>query len=330
MTLDLEPGTAQAAPAQAPTAAEIGPLTGVARADRARQLRITAADFQRSQTLPAHPDNGDEARYATRIASYSKALPHNSLGEPSTTAYAQLLTALTSGLAADFEAITLGGTRELSNPQAAYHYTLEGADSHALTMPAAPLFSSVEAAGEMGEVYWMALARDVYFGDYGTNATTTAAVTDLNRFSDFRGPKPASAANLFRGTSPGCLTGPYVSQFLYLEVPEGVQRTVQQNRVPTAGTTNDFMTGYTEWLNIQKGVAPTRTTAYDGTRRFIRNGRDLAEYVHLDYPYQTALNAANIVVYALNGLAYDGDPSSARAAMMPAIPTWATRGRAAS
>lgn len=302
-SLNVLPQTASSA-----SAAAIGPLLGAARADKARQIRYAAADFQRSQTLGTHPDNGDEVRYSNRIASYSKALPHNTLNEVNLTSYNQMINALTTGKAADFEAITLGGTRKLVNPQSSYHYTLEGADSHALDIPPAPQFSSAEVAAEMGELYLMALARDVYFGDYTTDSTVGAAVTDLNGFSDFRGPSPVTRSNLFRGTSPGCEVGPYISQFLYLDVPEGVQQKVQRNLVPVPGTTNDFLTSYTEWLNIQNGQMPTRTTTYDSTRRYIRNGRDLAEYVHYDFPYQAALNAANIIVNAVTGLAYTNDP----------------------
>ncbi|HEY0602292.1 MAG TPA: vanadium-dependent haloperoxidase [Herpetosiphonaceae bacterium] len=307
-TLNVLPQTASSA-----QAAEIGPLLGAARADKARDIRVAAANFQRSQPLGNHPDNGDETRYSNRIASYSKALPHNTLDEVNLNSYAQMITALSTGTAANFEAITLGGPRKLVNPQAAYHYTLEGADSHALDIPPAPQFASAEVAGEMGELYAMALARDVYFGDYATDATIGAAVTDLNSFSDFRGPSPVTRSNIFRGTSPGTDVGPYVSQFLYLDVPEGVQQTIQKNLVPlpyagSGGPSNDFMTGYSEWLNIQNGQNPTRTTAYDEARRYIRNGRDLAEYVHFDYPYQAALNAANIIVNARTGLAFSGDP----------------------
>lgn len=62
-------------------AAEIGPAIGTQRADRALNVRIAAARFEREQPLPGHPDNGDEALYPNKIASYSKALPHNGLGE---------------------------------------------------------------------------------------------------------------------------------------------------------------------------------------------------------------------------------------------------------
>jgi hypothetical protein len=49
-----------------------------------RLVRWAAANFQRSLPLPEHPDNGDEARYPSRFASYSKGLPHDSLGDVNT------------------------------------------------------------------------------------------------------------------------------------------------------------------------------------------------------------------------------------------------------
>jgi hypothetical protein len=78
-------------------------------------FRRNAAIFQRD--LPETPSigNGDEDLYPSRIASYSKGLPHNDLGEVDLNAYNALLRALNSGLASDFEAIPLGGTAKLAN-----------------------------------------------------------------------------------------------------------------------------------------------------------------------------------------------------------------------
>jgi hypothetical protein len=172
---------------------EAVPTPGPARADAARQVRVDAADFQRGIPLPAHPDNGDEARYPSRFASYSKGLPHDSLGEVNTAEYDKLLTAVNSGNPSDFEAITLGGgtdPRLLANPQSAYAYQLEGADSHALAIAPAPTFASPEAAGEVEEMYAMSLVRDIHFQDY-TAATPPAIISEillrLNQLSDFRG-----------------------------------------------------------------------------------------------------------------------------------------------
>jgi len=58
----------------------------------------------------------------------------------------------------------------------------------------------------------------------------------------------------------------------------------------------DYMTDYAEWLGIQSGLPPYRKEAFDPTLRYIRNGRDLAQFVHYDYTYQAFLQAALIIL----------------------------------
>jgi hypothetical protein len=36
------------------------------------------------------------------------------------------------------------------------------------------------------------------------------------------------------------------------------------------------------WLNIQNGAQPASGDVFDLTRRYIRNARDMATYVHFD------------------------------------------------
>jgi len=81
------------------------------------RTRKNAAEFEHHQAVVSHLANGEEELYATKIASYSKGLPHNALGEVNLDAYAKLIAALTSGNPADFEAIPLGLGRKLTNPQ---------------------------------------------------------------------------------------------------------------------------------------------------------------------------------------------------------------------
>jgi hypothetical protein len=172
--------------------------TGNTRRKQAANLRIDAANAQRALPVPAHPDNGDEALYATRIGSYSKGLKHDpSTGEVDPAAYNALLAAIASGNDADFDSIVTRGLygssdplrrRRQVNPQSAYTFDLEGTDSQQLAMRAAPAFASAEEAGEMVELYWMALLRDVNFLDYATNPIALKAAGDLSRLSDFRGP----------------------------------------------------------------------------------------------------------------------------------------------
>jgi hypothetical protein len=50
-------------------------------------------------------------------------------------------------------------------------FELEGSDAQALTMPPYPALASQELISEMGEVYWMALSRDIPFTDWGSDTT---------------------------------------------------------------------------------------------------------------------------------------------------------------
>jgi hypothetical protein len=207
--------------------ADLIPINEAERRRRAFALRRDAALYEKDRPDDPSLSNGDEERYPNRIASFSKGLPHNDLGEVDLNAYNAYLQALNSGKWADFEAIPMGGAAKLSNPQAAYCYALEGADAAAVAAPPPPAFTSAQAAGEMVEDYWQALTRDVPFSQYGTDPTISQAVADLNKLSDYRGPKVNGQVTpdvIFRGPTPGDLTGPYMSQFLLKPVPMGQHR----------------------------------------------------------------------------------------------------------
>jgi len=240
-----------------------------------------------------HPTNGDEERYFNKIGNFSKGLPHDVLGEVNLTAYAGLITALTSGAAGDFEAIQLGGTLKLSNPQSSYAYCLEGTDSHVGVTARPPAYASNEQGSEMAEDYWMALARDVAFADFDSDSTIASAVSDLSTFPDYQGPHPVTPDNIFRGFTPGDLIGPYVSQFLTLPIPFGAIPVPQQIITNVAG--DDHMTSYLAWLNIQNGGTPTDKNVFDTTPRYIRDLRDLTAYVHKDFSYDAGMTAALIL-----------------------------------
>ncbi|WP_097027802.1 vanadium-dependent haloperoxidase [Clostridium peptidivorans] len=276
---------------------EIGPLTPEQRRAEAFEKRVQSALFQKNLILQGQRCNEDEFIYANKTGNYTKALPHNLLGEVNLEAYNIWITTLTTGNPEKFELIPLGGTRKLSNPQASYAYEMVGPDSNHLTIAPAPSFSSVLQASEMAEDYWMALNRDVPFVDYDTNLITKAAAEDLSKFSDFDGPKckcKVTTETLFRGNVPGALEGPYVSQFLLKDIPFGA-KTIEQKYVVPVGKI-DYMTSYNEWLNIQNGQAPSSTLKLDPVPRYISNGRDLGEYVHKDSSIQAGLAACSILL----------------------------------
>jgi hypothetical protein len=154
-------------------------------------------------------------------------------------------------------------------------------------MPPAPAFASAEVAGEMAELYWMSLLRDVPFEQYDSHPIAVAACDDLSRMSDFRGPKQSGRVTpqtLFRDTYPGCAEGPYLSQFLLQPAPYGAQR-VDQRVFPCVPDV-DYATTFTEWLDVQNGFFPTRTIQQLDNLVYIANGRELTQYVHVDVLYQ--------------------------------------------
>lgn len=285
-------------------------LLGVPRANTAYEIRTDSADRERKVPIPPHPNNGDENRYANYIGNYSKGLQHSAIGEVLPEAYEALLNAIRRGRFQDYERLRpfLGSPdparqRQIVNPAAANSYDLEGADAGQLYMRPAPAFASAEEAGEMVELYWMALLRDVNFDDYAQNPVAQAAADDLSRLSNFRGPKQngrVTTQTLFRDTFPGCTTGPYISQFLLQQTNFGAQFLDQRIEPSAPGT--DYMTNFPEWLSVQNGVLPENIlipldplTPF----RFVRNGRDISKYVRLDFLYQAYFVAMLIL---LNGI----------------------------
>jgi hypothetical protein len=268
------------------------------RRDRAAQIRKQAADFWKGLNTPPvpHPNNGDEDLYPNRIGSYSKGLPHNQYGEVVPAAYHSFLAAIASGNPAAYNAIQISpGGRKLTNPQAGLAFEVEGADSHAVPVPPAPTLASKEEAGEMVELYWMALLRDTNFLDYGSSPAATAAIADLNGFGNaFKGPKvngQVTLQTLFRDIAPGTTAGPYISQFMWLNTPFGVERIDRQMWTKAPG---DHMQSFADWLAVQNGYV-NESPNYLGQRRYIINGRDLAEWVHIDVLFQAYFNACLIL-----------------------------------
>jgi hypothetical protein len=276
--------------------ASTGPLDAAQRRHRAFVIRRDAAIFQRDRPDDPSTANSDEQLYPNRIASFTKGLPHNDLGEVDLNAYNALIRALNSGLTSDFEAIPLGGAMKLANPQAAFCFSMEGADAQAIAVAPAPAFSSAQMAAEIAENYWYALTRDVPFSQYASDPLINQAVADLSKFSDYRAPKVNSKVTpdvIFRGDTPGDLNGPYISQFLFKTILLGGGQFPQLYRTSVPG--DDYMTSYADWLKIQRGVA-AGSNVFDSTPRYIRNTRDLAQYLLVDFMGQANFQAAMLLL----------------------------------
>ncbi|NMO20382.1 hypothetical protein HPC49_41525 [Pyxidicoccus fallax] len=345
----LNPGVTPLLLALLAPAAQAQVVNDSTRPDKAKAVRDAASAFQRGQPQATHQNNNDLQDFG-RWAVYTKGLNHNTVGETSVTQFDALLDALLTGDPAKLEAVVLEGPRKLVNPQAGFSYVLEGADPQAITLGPAPDFNSAEVSGEMIELYWMSQVRDVRFDQYGGDGDISSAAIALTQARVYRGARDSGGfvrpATLFRADLPGAVQGPYVSQFLLKTVPVGggplaigsetnpppvgVEPTAHQpmeQRIWTRFAGDDRVTAYNEWRAIQNGALPADPTDtledFDPVRRYIRNGRDLAEWVHFDYPLQSSLNAAFLLARQGDFLPdgrYDPDPKSSPRAEDPNNP----------
>jgi hypothetical protein len=294
--LSLAEGSAAAAPDEQAAAS-------ATRRRQAYQLRAEAARAEFRVIPPRQTNNGDDALYPTHIGSHSKALPHNGFGEVDEAAWGSLMRALDSGDPEDFEAIKLGGARLLTNPQSGLAFDLEGGDAFAFSIPPPPALASAEEAGEMVELYWMALLRDVNFADYASDPDVAAACADLNALTVFKGPRQNEQVRpqtLFRDNVAGGTVGPYISQFMWLPTPFGAE--FVDRRMRTFAAAADQMTSFADWLTVQDGGVPPGSLQFDTQRRYIRNGRDIAAWVHMDVLYQAYFNAGLLMLTPPNAV----------------------------
>jgi len=273
------------------------------RAREAFQVRLKAALFQMQRGTSQHRPNGDERRYENKIGSFSKNLPHNGNGEVDPAAFEALVHAMRTADPADFELIPLGGSGKLSNPQSGFAFVFCGADTQASPVRVPPRFDSAETAAEMVELYWAALARDIPFDAYATDSTIAAAAAELSTLIDFRGPKAGgmvTPGTIFRGSTPGDLVGPFISQLLWKQITYGPYAVDQKVRIALPATSDinaDFLWNYDEWLSVQNGRTPLpRTQVISATRRYILTARDLTEWLHRDFSHQAGTNAVFILM----------------------------------
>lgn len=287
----------------------------MSRHDDAYDIRVKAAKLARDRDYANnHPNNGEEDKYKDAdgnrnfIANYTKGLRHHPItdrdaGEVINADYKKLLDALKSEKPQDFENLQLGSGRKLTNPQAGFAFDLEGPDAHDLSIRPAPKLDSSELAGEMAELYWMALCRDVPFGTFNADSTIGEAVADLSsNYSDFphspfSGPAiTVTRDTIFRGITNGDLTGPYISQFLYKPIQWGSQKLEQVQRIIKK---KDYLTDYESWLKAQDGEnipVGDDLELPETNVRPILTPRDLAYYVHVDALYQGYLGACLILL----------------------------------
>ncbi len=227
----------------------------------------------------------------------------------------------------------LNGFRQWEAPTAGVVHDPEGPDAQAVTMPPAPPLLdftgdiNLELIFEMAEVYELAILRDCPLNDFEKgqkNQDLKASIGRLNTLGYVQNqngrPRKVNQKRkkvnqkgkldqqtVFRGSSPGVEVGPYLSQFLLIgnkavngedgvttgKIAYGVLEINQKVPIATPGT--DYMTDFTKYVEVQRGIRQERES-YEKGRRFIYTPRDLATYVHYDALYEAYLNACLILL----------------------------------
>lgn len=260
------------------------------------QNRVNAAHREALVPVPRQITNGDERNFPNYIGNFSKGLVHNNIGEVSSSSYQSFLTALNSGNPSLFEQIQMGGNTPLVDPQAGLAFDLEGCDSHQLAIGTPPSVASRDIADAAVENYWMTLCRDVNFTQYGNEPLTQAAIAELNSLPQFHGPKPVTPQNLFRGFTAGDVLGPYASQFILKPFLFGALPVTQLMTTYVPGV--DYMTDQASWLAVQNGQGPFGQNQNDPSLQYMRNGRGLSAYVHVDVLFEAYFNACLVLIDA--------------------------------
>jgi hypothetical protein len=288
------------------------PMSESERKKMGFEIRNRAAERTYGVKWPDHINNGEENDYfenghPTYIANYTKGLPHNKLGEVDREAYETLLRAAKTGTFEDWERVKVaiperGDALKFFNPLAGLTFSLVGPDPFGLAQPPAPRIDSAEGGGEMAELYWMAITRDVNTNEFEDSKLIERAAEDLSSFSDFHGPKrngKVTPDTIFRPNLPGTQKGPYISQFALsgTKIPAfgfkpedgwviyGWGNKIDQ-RILTLKKGSDHLTDFKQWLRVQNGFDPRSgefcSNEYDTTPRFMRYGRDLSNWVQYD------------------------------------------------
>lgn len=301
--------------------------------------RRFAADRQQNVLTPANNiyknANGDEQTYSDYAGNFTKGFEHDlvtgALTAEGRAAYEQLVLAMHTGLQADFNAISLAGNnppygpRKLINPQLGLAFSNEGCDSSMFNVPPAPTLGSAEEAAEMIELYLQAVCRDVSFDDYASSYSTLAACDVLSALPAFTGPRDPNGdvtpQTLFRGNGDGCIEGPFISQFMLLDVfplfaagcggPVSPMIGVYQSLIQTVfaghqvwpyANLREFGMTWNEFVTLQNGTIPRPYVQNDfpvHAKIYLANGRELCYFVHTDGPITPYTPVINIL--AKNG-----------------------------
>lgn len=257
------------------------------RLPRAMSVRIQTAGQDGFMPAPIQIDNGDEARYSDKSATYTKGIQQTGVGLVDLAAYRSFKKALSSGDPVDFQNIVTGGPRTQNGPQGGLAFYLKCADASQFVVPPAPAVASEAYATELVELYWASLLRDTPFSNYAGDPTAASAAAELSAMPAYAGPRNSAGKVtpdlLFRGTFAGEQVGPYISQLLLQTTSLGALPVIQRYNTTTPV---DFMLAEAEFQAVQNGQPAGKNLTPGAVPLYMHDGRGLAAYTHSDVLYQ--------------------------------------------
>lgn len=248
--------------------------------------------------------NKSEQKYADDdyVGNYRKGLNISNYYE----AYRSLCRACQSGEVSDFKNVDVQRGMKLVDPLASYSLSMIGPDTRAIIVPPFPELMSEQFAAQMLELFCMQFTRDINFSDFITSSdgSKISKVISVLRTCDTLkyGKHQINRVNIFRGRDEGSVNGPYISQFLLKDIHQGELTTVQKFKPARIGV-DHFQTNKTVTVNgiIYSGYDDVHSgevvppMQYENNSRYILTGRDLATYVHRDFPCMFYNNAVAIL-----------------------------------
>jgi hypothetical protein len=276
------------------------------RVREAFNLRVATATREARIPVPPHTTNGDEQRYPDKSGTYTKGILQDGIGLVNLQAFKSFRKAIDSGKFSDWENVIIGGTRTQNGPLGGRAFALEGSDDvqfgdapspanqvSQVVVPPAPALASEAYGTELIEMYWASLLRDVDFGEYVSNPTAAQAAAELSNEPTYAGPRDqhgnVTPNLLFRGTYPGDVLGPYLSQLYLIPTAMGSQPISQQ--MFSLAADMDFMTDPVTFEQVQNGIDSGQTVQFEDQLRYLHDGRGLNTFTHVDVLFQTFLTA---------------------------------------
>lgn len=253
---------------------------------------------RREIEMRAKMDRKDERKELTRsyrgdirspVGYYSKGLLHDMNGYVNRDQFSHLLKRLNDPF--NIPPIKLMGKMKLEEPCAAMGMELFGVNNGCTKCQVPPDFNSHTTGWEMAELYGMCLLRDVKFTDYTTSNKVKEVINSLHTLTGY--PK-TSPETLFRADTLGDMQGPYVSQFLLADFNMGPQAGNQKIKVSRPEA--DYLTTRDAMLAAQNGLTIEESLGSLSQPRYLTTLRDGCSWVQADYPTQSAMQAAMVLL----------------------------------